>query len=335
MAYGETDRNGMVTLHAEVPNHVQYLFVGASVEKREGGRTRGWNQQLEIIRRVQRLERTHSLPIGREPAITRRITVKDDRMPVRFDLVTMPAVVIQGRVVDSVRQEPTKGAWLYIKSHRQSMNRSSDTGEFEILGVPKGLDNEIFAVVQSEIASRRIHGANLEHDLRIDDWRLPEKPDGTIINVRMKGTPDLSRDRLREGRGASLSRGATFISADGAHAHTYTEVDDGVIALGDLQTAPATLPPGEYFVAPGYFQARDIQCALWDAIRAGIDVESFGVAKLVVGEEAAAERMTIDAIALAKAIRKIMASELRDKQPVQTQQACNEGAQDGENASHG
>jgi hypothetical protein len=305
---GMTDERGVVLFEADVPREIQYLFIGPCLSHRPDGSKRPFREQRTIRHRILALQRTHSLPFGREPMTSRRITVSEAVLPLHFELKTKPAVVIKGRIIKEHEIKPVRNACIYVKKNRQSRNYTDASGEFEVLAMPRGEDAEIYAytVDHGFITARSIPGEMLEEDLEIEAWRMPEPAPGTPINVRMQGTPDLSRARRESGDGGILMRGATFISQDGERAHTYWEGGDGSIQLIGGGENSATLPPGTYYIAPGVFQAVEIQCALWDAIRSGVDVASYGVPVLVVGDEPSEEQIVIDAVAAARAIRAIM-----------------------------
>ncbi len=212
-------------------------------------------------------------------------------------ITAWPTVQVSGTIVN---QENEPMPELLLKADfSAALGGTNAVGVFTLAGVRQGTETQLFILRHGfSVIPIRVPASQTQSNTNLGQITLPTFATtaqfrATLTNLGPWGQTQESR----------LVGGLTLVAADGSILFTELAAPfGGPQTSRRLRTDPLSLPPGDYYIAPGFFAAGRVQVALVRACEQGMDLTATGIPKVTLVEGQTVDA-TVDLLAAYNAIR--------------------------------
>ncbi|MFO0829183.1 MAG: hypothetical protein U0572_13670 [Phycisphaerales bacterium] len=300
IADGATNADGTAKLSFESPAGV------SSVEIRHGfARESSFSatEQIRLSESTERLKRSYHL----DPA--HRIELSPDKNEYELRVTAWPSVSVSARCVDA--EHMPLSAWRLHGPPHSAFGYAERGAVIPLRGVRKGQPCVV-------AATGRVNGYSVVKSMALDAKQTLADVDlGDVVLASPAGgvpiAPEVGGDKAARSI-PGYWPGVTFVANDGKFISTFqagkgmsTPPSDGVIALQSSKEWAPKLPPGEYFVVPGYFVYNADQAIVLQMLSKEIDLSKSDIPRVIV-REFDANTFAIDLAKAHEAIQRAAAS---------------------------
>ncbi len=209
-----------------------------------------------------------------------------------------PAIEISGHILDSDgRPLGRSRAGVVLCPGYLAMGKSDVNGRFRIVGVPQSDSTRLAFMFPSSanlVALRPLSASEAAEGGDIGIVKAPAVDANCLAAIILEDVPS---DEAGEAHGS----GVTAVRREDGAAFSILARGNVTVASYD-SSAPARLPEGVYFLAPGLFIGTDEQMALIDAVRAGQELKGVATIGLTAGQVV---ETTVDVANVLNALRSL------------------------------
>lgn len=301
---GATDASGSATLAVEVPPGASYIEI-----------RHGFASPSTIAPAVQmrfsEVSTENTIKYHFEPSY--RVSLTPNQLDYDLNITAWPAVSATASFVDQQHRPLASGTLLGPPMTWPGGWDRGGSRPLRALRKSAVADLAALARIGVYLVVKPIH---LEASLTSSDVDLGavvfgEPPAGVVIGTKLVG------DRALRSLGVQLSPlpGMTVVSLDGKLIATFrasgigaSGTDDAPMELGSSERWQPVLPPGEYFVVPGFFTYDETQAIVMRLLAKGVDLSKSDIPCINVREGAPNDDV-VDLVKCHEAILRLAARE--------------------------